>query len=73
MGEDRVGVEPVGLRTDVTAPPGEISRDGNSVLVGTATHAVALSRVKPAGKSWMDADDWVRGLRGEMRFADDRR
>lgn len=40
-------------------PPGALQGD----LVGTATQAVRLGTVKPAGKSEMPAADWLRGLR----------
>lgn len=69
----RVGIEPVTLRPDVTdLPPGVVRHDGRAVLVGTASHAVALGRLKPAGKGWMDADAWMRGLRTEVEFTDAR-
>lgn len=40
--------------------PGEIGEDG---YVGTATEPVRLTRLAPAGKSHMDARDWLRGAR----------
>ena len=46
-------------------PPGVLDGD----LVGTATTAVRLGRVRPEGRADMDARDWLRGLRvqpGEM-------
>lgn len=71
VGDVRVVLAPVTLRPDVTAlPPGDVRQDGRAVLVGTGSHAVALTQVKPAGKAWMDADAWMRGLRGEARFSD---
>jgi methionyl-tRNA formyltransferase len=42
-------------------PAGELHGD----LVGTATQAVRLGRVKPEGKGEMAAADWLRGLRVE--------
>ncbi len=41
--------------------PGELRGD----LVGTATTAVRLGRVRPEGKGDMAATDWLRGLRPE--------
>ena len=67
----RLVIAPVELRPDVLGlASGAMRVDGRSVLVGTATHAVQLSRVKPAGKGWMDADAWARGLREEVSFTD---
>jgi methionyl-tRNA formyltransferase len=62
----RVKLGPV-LLTDEQRPAGELDGD----LVGTATTAVRLGRVRPEGKGEMPAGDWLRGLRvqpGE-RFA----
>jgi methionyl-tRNA formyltransferase len=42
--------------------PGEIRPGKNEVLVGTATHPVALGEVQPQGKRRMAAGDWVRGV-----------
>ncbi len=39
----------------------EVAR--NAVLVGTATGAVELGRVRPFGKQEMDAAAWARGVR----------
>ena len=60
---ERIGVAPVVLRPDVTTLPAGRLDFGDVVLVGTETHAVQLVRVKPAGKDWMAADAWARGLR----------
>lgn len=43
-------------------PPGQIRADKAEVYVGTATTAVRLDTVQPAGKKRMAAVDWVRGL-----------
>ncbi|MCD5341942.1 methionyl-tRNA formyltransferase [Arthrobacter sp. AK04] len=59
----RVKLEPVRLRPDVThLSPGALSLDGKSVLVGTGSHAVELTRIQPAGKKMMAAADWARGM-----------
>lgn len=47
--------------TDLAAGVLRVSR--HEVLVGTGSHAVALGKVAPAGKSWMTAADWARGAR----------
>lgn len=69
---ERIGVGPVLLRRDVQGlPPGELHFDAD-ILVGTGSHALALRAVKPAGKTWMDATAWARGLRQQpARFDDD--
>lgn len=43
--------------------PGRLAASGRAVLVGTATEAVELVTVQPAGKPAMAAGDWWRGLR----------
>jgi methionyl-tRNA formyltransferase len=48
--------------------PGELEFTGKRVYVGTATTAVELLTVKPAGKSAMPAAAWARGLRSPIRF-----
>ncbi|MEV4258031.1 methionyl-tRNA formyltransferase [Spirillospora sp. NPDC049652] len=42
--------------------PGALRPGKNEVLVGTATHPVALGDVQPQGKRRMPAADWARGL-----------
>ncbi|WUH96426.1 methionyl-tRNA formyltransferase [Spirillospora sp. NBC_00431] len=42
--------------------PGELRAGKNGVLVGTATHPVALGDVQPQGKRSMSAADWARGI-----------
>lgn len=59
----RVKLEPVRLRPDVTTlAPGALALHGKSVLVGTGSHAVELTRIQPAGKKMMAAADWARGM-----------
>ena len=59
----RVKLEPVRLRPDVTGlAPGTLFLEGKSVLVGTGSHAVELTRIQPAGKKMMAAADWARGM-----------
>ncbi|MDQ0672592.1 methionyl-tRNA formyltransferase [Pseudarthrobacter siccitolerans] len=59
----RIKLEPVRLRPDVPQlVPGAVSVQGKSVLVGTGSHAVELTRVQPAGKKMMAAADWARGM-----------
>lgn len=42
--------------------PGELRAGKKEVLVGTATHPVALGDVQPQGKRRMAAADWIRGV-----------
>jgi methionyl-tRNA formyltransferase len=59
----RVKLEPVRLRPDVTdLNPGALILSGKSVLAGTGSHAVELTRIQPAGKKMMAAADWARGM-----------
>ncbi|MGF0116851.1 methionyl-tRNA formyltransferase [Promicromonospora sp. Marseille-Q5078] len=61
----RLGIGPVTPRPDVTdLAPGQVRPGKKEVLVGTATHAVALGHVQPVGKKPMPAADWARGARG---------
>lgn len=58
----RVKLEPVLLRPDTAGlQPGRVAPDGKSVLVGTGSHAVELTRIQPSGKKMMTAADWARG------------
>ncbi|MFF7292525.1 methionyl-tRNA formyltransferase [Microbacterium sp. NPDC008134] len=43
--------------------PGEIGATKTSVLIGTASTPLAVTRVQPAGKGAMNAADWWRGQR----------
>jgi methionyl-tRNA formyltransferase len=58
----RLGLAPVTV-TNEHLPPGEIRVGRKELLVGTATEAVRLGQVTPAGKRPMDAADWARGAR----------
>ncbi|RAX46763.1 methionyl-tRNA formyltransferase [Arthrobacter sp. AQ5-06] len=59
----RVKLEPVRLRPGNTdLQPGAVFLDGKSVLVGTGSHAVELTRIQPSGKKMMAAADWARGM-----------
>ena len=58
--DKRVKLGPV-AGTEERLAPGALAGD----LVGTATTAVRLGRVRPEGKGEMAAGDWLRGLRPE--------
>ena len=62
-------VVPVDDTVIAPMPPGHLHVAKGSVLVGTATGAVELGTVQPAGKRAMSAADWARGVRPH---ADDR-
>lgn len=63
MDGQRIKLAPVRLRPDVYGlAPGSVSLQGKSVLVGTGSHAVELTRIQPAGKKMMAAADWARGM-----------
>ncbi|WP_327085870.1 methionyl-tRNA formyltransferase [Nonomuraea sp. NBC_01738] len=62
--EQRVKLGPVTPVPDAPAlAPGEITATKHQVLVGTATHPVALGEVQPQGKRLMGAAEWARGSR----------
>jgi len=63
-------IAPVVVNRDVQLDPGAISLVDKRVCVGSATYALELTQVKPAGKKFMNATDWLRGLRREtVRFS----
>lgn len=59
----RFEIAPVEILESNELNPGEIRIEKSAVFVGTGSSNLKLSRVKPAGKSWMDAAAWARGLR----------
>lgn len=64
----RLGVGPVSIVDDAQTPagslaPGQVEVTKKSVRVGTASAAVELGEVVPAGKKPMAASDWARGAR----------
>ena len=62
--DQRIGIGPIELATDVVdLSPGELRVTKTAIYVGTGSHAVVLGHVKPAGKPWMPAIDWMRGVR----------
>jgi methionyl-tRNA formyltransferase len=66
LGEDRIRVASAQLRPDVDhLKPGELLVGKRDVVVGTATHGIELTLVRPPGKREMPAADWARGARLE--------
>jgi methionyl-tRNA formyltransferase len=63
-GDTSISIAPVINGRDIQLDPGAISLIDKRAFVGSATYALELSHVKPAGKKFMDATDWLRGLRG---------
>lgn len=62
LGADRFKLEPPRLRPDIEGiEPGHLAWADKSLVVGTGTHALELTRVQPAGKKMMAAVDWARG------------
>lgn len=63
----RIKIGPV-TPEDGRVPAGqvEVTRDG--VRVGTGDGSVLLGQVAPAGKQWMEAAAWARGVRTELAF-----
>jgi methionyl-tRNA formyltransferase len=62
----RLKIGPTTPRTAVTdLAAGRLRVSRSEVLVGTGTHAVALTTVQPAGKKVMCAPNWARGLRSQ--------
>lgn len=49
--------------------PGAMAGTRAEVLIGTATSALAVTRLQPAGKGPMNAADWWRGLQGTTPVA----
>ena len=64
LGDLKVKLQPVTIAEE-SLPAGQVRIERNRVLVGTATSAVALGIVQPAGKKAMNAADWARGLHGD--------
>ncbi|WP_131739215.1 methionyl-tRNA formyltransferase [Actinomadura roseirufa] len=62
--DTRVKLGPVRPRPEAGGGlgPGELRAGKKEVLVGTATHPVALGEVQPQGKRRMAAADWARGV-----------
>ena len=64
--EISLSIGPVSTNRDIQLDPGAvICVIDKGVFVGSATYALELDRVKPPGKKFMLATDWMRGLRAE--------
>ena len=61
--EISLSIGPVSTNRDIQLDPGVICVIDKNVFVGSATYALELDRIKPPGKKFMLATDWIRGLR----------
>jgi len=66
--DERLGVARAALATGDGPAPGELAATDGRLLYGTASGALELCEVHPAGKRPMDAQDWIRGY-GERLIA----
>lgn len=65
----RIGVPAavVASSSDGFGEPGSIRLDGKRVVIAAACGHLEIDQVQPAGKKWMAAAAWIRGLRtGEL-------
>jgi methionyl-tRNA formyltransferase len=53
----------------ICMPAGTLMTAKDAVWVGTGTSAARLGQVRPAGKAWMDAAAWARGMRPQPQEA----
>jgi methionyl-tRNA formyltransferase len=59
--DERLGVNRAALAAQQGPPPGELAAHDGRLLYGTATGALELCEVHPAGKRPMAGSDWIRG------------
>jgi methionyl-tRNA formyltransferase len=65
--------DPKGCDSRPEPAPGTVVTGKRDVVVKTATGFVTLGRVAPAGRSWMDAAAWTRGVQGGQPDNDEER
>ena len=63
LDDNRIEVATVEICDHTELSPGALRIEKNDVYVGTGSTDVKLTDVKPAGKGWMQASAWARGLR----------
>ena len=69
FGEVRIKLQPVTVSPHVTdLVPGEVVMRDGEVLVGTGSHAVALSEVQEAGRNLTDAKAWFKNQKSSVVF-----
>lgn len=67
----RIEIAPIEILDSNDLEPGQMRIDKNAIIVGTGSADIKLTNVKPAGKGWMEASAWARGLRSTSGiFAD---
>jgi methionyl-tRNA formyltransferase len=59
--DERLGVTKAALAPANGPGPGELAIEDDRLLYGTASGALQLTEVHPAGKRAMAAEDWIRG------------
>jgi len=69
FGEVRIKLQPVTVSPHVTdLAPGEVAMRDGEVLVGTGSHAIALSEVQEAGRNLTDAKTWLNNQKSPVVF-----
>jgi methionyl-tRNA formyltransferase len=69
FGEVRIKLQPVTVSPHITdLSPGEVALRDGEVLVGTGSHAVALSKVQEAGRNLTDAKTWFSNQKSTVVF-----
>jgi len=69
FGDVRIKLQPVTVSPHVTdLAPGEVAMRDGEVLVGTGSHAVALSEVQEAGRTLTDAKTWLNNQKSAVVF-----
>jgi methionyl-tRNA formyltransferase len=69
FGEVRIKLQPVTVSPHITdLSPGEVALRDGEVLVGTGSHAVALSEVQEAGRNLTDAKTWFSNQKSTVVF-----
>ena len=69
FGDLRIKLQPVTVSPQVTdLSPGEVVMRDGEVLVGTGSHAVALSNIQEAGRNLADAKTWFSNQKSPVVF-----
>lgn len=69
LGDLRIKLQPVTVSPQVTdLSPGEVVMRDGEVLVGTGSHAVALSNIQEAGRNLADAKTWFSNQKSPVVF-----
>ena len=69
FGDVRIKLQPVTVAPHITdLSPGEVALRDGEVLVGTGSHAVALSEVQEAGRNVTDAKTWLNNQKSAVVF-----